>query len=140
MSDLGLDINVKQRAFEIRARRIQHGTGQMSVSGKCTIHLIVLAINLEQGTTTNVTEVALNQAIVVGRYTTTWWWLPENSVDVRCTGHDRATVVRDVGADAGCFRRLSVAPAVKDMHLMGLGSSGRCCRKAGCRHQRYYYE
>src|SRR5258708_38403921 len=137
MSDLGLDINVKQRAFEIRARRIQHGTGQMSVSGKCTIHLIVLAINLEQGTTTNVTEVTLNQAIVVGRYTTTWW-LPENSIDICRTGHDRATMVSDLagGAGAGCSRKLSVAPAVKDMHLMGLGSSSRWCRKAGCRHQR----
>src|SRR5258708_34833253 len=125
MSDFGLDITVKQRAFGIRARRIHQRTGQHSVRGKCTTRLSVLAINLEQGTTTNVVEVALNQGIVVGSYITRW--LPENSIDICRTGHDRAIMVSYVAADAGagCFRKLSVAPAVKDMYLMGLGSSGR---------------
>src|SRR6266567_3410915 len=135
MSDFGLDITVKQRAFGIRARRIHQRTGQHSVRGKSTTRLSVLAINLEQGTTTNVVKVALNQGIVVCSYITCW--LPENSIDICRTSHDRALVVSDAGAAGdGCFRRLSVAPAVKDMNLMRWGSSGRWCRKAGCRHQR----
>src|SRR3989442_2008 len=140
MSDFVLDITVKQRAWVGIRARIHPEVLQHSVQGierRCTTRLWVLAINLVQGTTTNVTEVTLNQAIVVGRYTTTWW-LPENSIDIHCTGHDRAIMVSDViaGAGAGCSRKLSVAPAVKDMRLMGLGSSGRWCRQADCRRQR----
>src|SRR5260221_1622669 len=132
MSDFVLDITVKQRAFGI-CRRVQQRTGQHSVRGKPTTSLSVLVIILVQGTTTNVLEIALNQAIVVGRYITSW--LPENSIDVRCTGHDRATVVKDGGAGAGCRAWQSVTLVRKGMHLMGLGSSARWCRKAGCRHQ-----
>src|SRR5438128_6029881 len=138
MSDFVLDITVKQRAWVGIRARIHPEVLQHSVQGierRCTSRLWVLVINLVQGTTTNVLEIAHNQVIVVGRYTTTWW-LPENSIDIHCTGHDRATLVRDVAAGAGCSRKLSVALVRKDMNLMGLGSSGRWCRKAGCRHQR----
>jgi hypothetical protein len=34
----------------------------------------------------------------------------------------------------------SVTLVRKDMDPMGFGGPGRCCRKAGCRHQRYYYK
>src|SRR5438477_6125222 len=128
MSDFFLDITIKQRAFGIRAR-IHPRTGQRSVRGKSTTRLCVLVINLVQGTPTNVTEVTLNQGIVVGRYITSW--LPENSIYLCGTGHDRTIVVRDVvaagtGTSAGCFIRPSLTLVRKDMHLMGLDSSGRC--------------
>src|SRR5260221_13096265 len=110
MSDFVLDIAGKQRTCGIRAHRIQQRSGQHSVSWKCFIRLWVLVINLVQGTTTNVTEVAPNQGIVVGSYITIW--LPENSIDICRTGHDRAIVVSDAGgAGDGCSRKLSVAPA-----------------------------
>src|ERR1700693_6459333 len=101
MSDFVLDITVEQRAFGIIAS-IHPRSEQHSVRGKSTTRLFVLIIIIVKGTTTNVVEVALNQGIVIGRNIICW--LPENSIDVHCTGHDRTTIVNNVATGAACSR------------------------------------
>src|SRR5258706_2741126 len=96
MGDFILNVRVRKGSRWI-VRSIYPGIAQDSILRTIATDLAILPVIAVKLGGANVTEVAQNQVIVRRTHERTWRF-PEDSIDLRCIRHNRATVVLQVAA------------------------------------------
>src|SRR6266550_6596376 len=133
VADFVLDITIQQRGSGICAA-VYPGSCQVFSRRVATGRVMVLCVVVVEARTIHITKIALNQGIIVALNTSCW--LPENSIDVRCSIHHRTTVVTEIASEG-----LRISFLVE----MGCVKFGRCKDAQGghcynCQHQHRYRE
>jgi len=100
VADLVLDITIQQRGSGICAG-VYPGSCQVFGRRVATGRIMILCVVVVEARTIHITEIALDQGIIVALDTPRW--LPKNSVDVRCAIHHRTAEVTEIACERPCI-------------------------------------